>query len=362
MRFSRRSVLVTLAGLSFALAVGCNNQATVPGGETSPTSATPAASEEQVVNVYSARHYDTDEILYDRFTEETGIQVNIIEGEADELIERIKSEGVNSPADLLVTVDAGRLWRAEEEGLFQPIESDVLTSAIPENLRHPDNLWFGLTTRARVIAYNKETVDPSELSTYEDLADPKWRGRVCVRSSTNIYNQSLLGSMIETIGPEATEEWAKGLVANFAREPEGGDTDQIKAVAAGQCDVAIVNHYYWARLAKSDVPEEKEVADAVGIFFPNQNDRGTHINISGAGVLVNAPHRDNAIAFLEYLVSPEAQEIFASSNNEYPVLEGVAVDPIVAELGNFKVDAVNVSSYGRNNPEVLQIVDRVGWK
>lgn len=321
-----------------------------------------SGEDESVVNLYSARHYDIDVGLYERFSEETGVRVNVLEGQPDELIERIKSEGDQSPADVFVAVDAGRLWRAQEAGIFQPVTSEVLTSAVPENLREPSGLWFGLTSRARLLVYNKEAVQPAELSTYEDLADPKWKGRVCVRSSGNVYNQSLVGSMVETIGPEATEAWAKGLVANFARVPEGGDIDQIKAVAAGQCDVAIVNHYYWARLAKSDDPSDQEAVEKTAIFFPNQGDRGTHVNISGMGLVAGAPHPENGIKFMEFLVSTEAQEVFAEGNNEYPVVAGVALDPIVAELGEFKVDAVNVTSYGRNNAQVNEIVDRAGWE
>lgn len=316
-----------------------------------------------MVNLYSARHYDIDETLYETFKKETGIQVNVLEGQPDELIERIKNEGEQSPADVFVAVDAGRLWRAQEAGIFQPVTtSEVLNSKVPKNLREPNGEWFGLTTRARVLVYNKDKVKPSELSTYEALADPKWKGRICVRSSGNVYNQSLVGSMVETDGAEATEKWAKGLVANFARQPEGGDIDQIKAVAAGQCDVAIANHYYWARLAKSDDAEDKAAVEKTAVFFPNQGDRGTHINISGIGLVKGAPHRENAIAFMEFLVSPEAQKVFAEGNNEYPVVAGVKLDPIVSELGDFKVDTVNVASYGRNNPEVNEIVDRVGWK
>lgn len=345
-------------------ACGSNPNATNPGqsSEEPPTEAGTSDQAAAVVNVYSGRHYDTDESLYDRFTEETGIQVNIVEGEADELLERIQSEGDRSPADVLITVDAGRLWRAEEAGVFQPVQSEILETNVPENLRQAEGLWFGLTQRARVLVYNPEKVKPEDLSTYEALVEPQWKGRVCTRSSGNIYSQSLLGSMVETQGVEATEAWAKGLVANLAREPEGGDTSQIEAVAAGQCDVAIVNHYYWARLAKSSKPEEKDVAAKTAIFFPNQNDRGTHVNISGAGVLVHAPHRDEAVKFLEFLVSPEAQEAFAQGNNEYPVLAGVPLDPIIAELGDQRFDQVNVSAYGRHNPEVIRIVDRAGWR
>lgn len=315
-----------------------------------------------VVNLYSARHYDTDEDLYESFREATGIRVNVVEAEADQLIERIKSEGANSPADALVTVDAGRLWRAEQEDLFEPVSSSVLTAAIPEYLRHPDGLWFGLTKRARVIMYNKEQVNPSELSTYEALTDSKWKGRILTRSSTNIYNQSLVGSILAAHGPEKTEEWVRGLVANFARQPEGNDTAQIKAVAAGLGDLAISNTYYLARLAKSEDAEERDIASKIGVFFPNQQDRGTHVNVSGAGVLKSAPNKEAAIQFLEYLVSADAQRIFAEGNNEYPVVKDVAVDSVVKSFGEFKEDTLNASVFGKNNPEALQICDRAGWK
>jgi iron(III) transport system substrate-binding protein len=360
MKITRRSLVTSVTGLTLLVSIGCSNQA--PLGEAGERETGTNAANAGEVNVYSARHYDTDEALYDNFTKETGIQVNVIEGKEDELLERIKSEGTNSPADVFITVDAGRLWRAEEEDTLQPITSPVLEKAIPENLRHPDGLWFGLTERARIIVYNKKEVKPSELSTYEALAEPQWKGRVCVRSSSNVYNQSLLGSMVESKGVEATENWARGLVTNFAREPEGGDIDQIKAVAAGQCDVAIANHYYVARLAKSADPQEQATANQVGVFFPNQNSRGTHINISGVGVVADAPNKENAIKFLEYLVSPEAQKIFAEGNNEYPVVAGVETAPILNSYGDFKSDSVNVSAYGRNSPEAVKIADRVGWK
>ncbi|HIK45935.1 MAG TPA: Fe(3+) ABC transporter substrate-binding protein [Leptolyngbyaceae cyanobacterium M65_K2018_010] len=314
------------------------------------------------VNLYSSRHYDTDEQLYEGFREATGIRVNVVEAEADQLIERIKSEGVNSPADILMTVDAGRLWRAQEEGLFQPVSSAALTAAIPDYLRQADGLWFGLTKRARVIMYNQDAVQPSELSTYEALADPKWRGRILIRSSTNIYNQSLVGSMIAAEGATNTEAWAKELVANFARQPQGNDTDQIKAAAAGLGDIAIANTYYLARLIKSDKPEDQAVAEVMKVFFPNQDDRGTHVNISGAGVVKTAPNAAAAIQFLEYLVTPEAQRIFAESNNEYPVVEGVATDSVVASFGTFKSDTINAEIFAQNNAEALRITDRAGWK
>lgn len=314
------------------------------------------------LNLYSSRHYDTDDQIYEGFRQATGIRVNVVEAEADQLIERIKSEGQNSPADIFITVDAGRLWRAEQEGLFQPVNSKALNTAIPASLRHPDGLWFGLTKRARVIMYNKTVVNPRDLSTYEDLADPKWRGRILVRSSTNVYNQSLVGSLIAAHGAPQTETWARGLVANFARPPEGGDIDQIKAAAAGLGDIAIANTYYLARLIKSDKPEDRQVAETMGVFFPNQGDRGTHVNISGAGVVKTAPHRETAIQFLEYLASPAVQEIFARSNHEYPVVEGVALDSVVEGFGQFKADPLNAAVFGRNNPEALRITDRAGWK
>jgi iron(III) transport system substrate-binding protein len=319
-------------------------------------------AQQPVVNLYSARHYDTDNQLYESFTSKTGVKVNLVEADADQLIERIKSESTNSPADVFITVDAGRLWRAKEEGILQPISSQVLQAAVPENLRDPDNQWFGLSKRARVIVYNKDKVNPSELSTYEALVDPKWKGRILVRSSNNVYNLSLVGALLEEHGEQKTEEWVRGFVANFARPPEGNDTAQIKAVAAGVGDIALVNTYYVVRLMKSDDPADKAVAEKVGVFFPNQRDRGTHVNISGGGVLKTAPNKEAAVKFLEHMVSREAQEIFAKSNNEYPVVKGTAVDSAVEGLGQFKEDELNADVFGRNNAEALRIMDRAGWK
>jgi iron(III) transport system substrate-binding protein len=316
-----------------------------------------------VVNLYSARHYDTDNALYEGFTKKTGIKVNLVEAKAEELIERIKSEGANSPADLIITVDAGNLWRAKDAGILQPVPSPILTSAIPANLRDPNNQWFGLSKRARVIMYNKDKVKPSDLSTYEALTDPKWKGRILVRSSGNVYNQSLVGSMIPVLGAQKTEEWARGLVANFARPPEGNDTAQIKAVAAGRGDIAIANTYYIARLLKSSKADEKAIAQKVGVFFPNQGNRGTHINICGGGVVKTAKNKDAAIKFLEYLVSKEAQEMFANRNNEYPVISGVNIDSVVASFTQqAKFDNANADVFGKNNPEALKIMNRAGWK
>jgi iron(III) transport system substrate-binding protein len=314
-----------------------------------------------VVNLYSARHYDADNAMYQAFTDATGVRVNLIEAEADPLIERIKSEGANSPADVLVTVDAGRLWRAEQAGLFQPANSDILNQAIPENLRHPQGLWFGFSKRARVIMYDKTKVSPSELSTYEDLANPKWRGKILVRSSTNIYNQSLTGSILAAAGAPKTEEWARGVVANFARPAQGNDTGQIQSCAAGVGTLAISNTYYLLRMLASDKPEERAVAEKIGIFFPNQRDRGTHVNISGGGLVKTSPNKANAIKFLEFLASPKAQEVFAKSNHEYPVVAGTPVDPTLASYGTFKEDALNAAVFGRNGEEALKIMDRAGW-
>ncbi len=323
------------------------------------------AQEQRELNLYSSRHYQSDERLYADFEERTGIRINRIEADADALIERIKSEGANSPADVLITVDAGRLWRAEQEDLLQPVESEVLAQKIPENLRDPEDRWFGFSTRARVIVYNKDAVDPAamELDEYEDLADPRFDGMVCIRSSTNVYNLSLLGSLIAHHGEEEAEAWAQGVADNFARPPQGGDTDQIKAVASGECAVGVANHYYYVRLLESDDPAEREVAEKVGVIFPNQDGRGTHLNISGAGVVRGAPHPEAAKTFLEHLASDEAQRYFAEGNNEYPVVEGVAPDdPALAKVGDFKADPINVAAYGDNQPLAQRIFDRVGWK
>ncbi len=349
-KITRRAFLASGAAMA-AVAAGCMNR---------PRSSNVQSN--QVLNLYSARHYDTDTAIYESFTQKTGIQVNLVEAEADKLIERIQSEGTNSPADVLLTVDAGRLWRAQEAGLLQPVSSNVLQNAIPANLSEPTGYWYGFSKRARVIVYNKDKVKPSELARYEDLADVKWKGRLIARSSTHVYNQSLVGSMLAAGDAQKTEAWAKGLVNNFARQPEGNDTAQIKAVASGVADLTFVNMYYVVRLMKSEKPEEKAIAAKIGVIFPNQNDRGTHVNISGGGVVKTAKNPEAALKFLEYLISPEAQEIFAKSNNEYPVLANVAIDPVLASWGSFKEDQLNAAIYGKNNAEALKIMDRAGWK
>ena len=330
-------------------------------------SALPAVATAQTggqINLYSSRHYDTDARLFSDFTAQTGIRVNVIEGTEDQLLARIESEGRNSPADVLLTVDAGRLWRAEQAGLFQPVHSDVLNARVPAHLRHPEGFWFGLAKRARVIVYAKNRVDPSELSTYEALAWPKWRGRILVRSSSHVYNQSLVGSLIEANGLDAAQEWARAIVANMARRPQGGDTDQLNAVAAGVGDLAISNHYYLARLMNSSVAAERDVASKLGLFFPNQAEweRGTHVNVSGAGVIASAPNRDGAVAFIEHLAGDSAQAIFARGSNEFPIVDGTELDPALASWGPFKEDKLNASVFGYNGRGALFLMDRAGWR
>ena len=318
------------------------------------------ADDDNVVNVYSARHYDTDLALYQRFEEQTGIRINLIEGGSDGLIERIVNEAEFSPADVLITVDAGRLWRAQEAGVFQGIDSAVLNERIPTHLRDPEGHWFGLSKRARVIVYNKAAGRPAGLSRYEDLADPGLSGKICMRSSGNIYNLSLLGSLIEHNGEGSAADWAGGVVANFRRQPQGNDTAQLRAVAAGECEVSVANTYYIGRLLGSDDPQDRAVAEGLGVLFPNQEDRGAHVNISGAGVTRHAPHRDNAVKFLEYLTGDDAQRLFAEGNNEYPVV-GPASGPI-ASLGEFKEDAVNAAVLGANQASAVKAYDRAGWR
>lgn len=323
--------------------------------------ATPAFADGEV-NVYSARKEQLIKPLFDKFTEQTGIKVNLVTGKDDALLERLKLEGENTPADLLMTADAGRLYRAVEMELTQPVESEVLNKDIPANLRDVNNHWFGLTSRARPIFYVKDKVKPEELSTYEDLADPKWKGRICIRSSDNIYNQSMLGSMIAVSGADKAQAWADGLVKNFARPPEGGDRDQIKAAAAGQCDIAISNTYYYGQMLTSEEAADKAAAEKVAIFWPNQQDRGTHINISGAAVTKVAKNKDNAVKLMEFLVSDDSQKWYAEANQEYPVKAGVAPSEMLKGWGEFKADSLNLSELGKNNAAAVKIMDKAGWK
>jgi iron(III) transport system substrate-binding protein len=314
------------------------------------------------LNLYSSRHYDTDVALYNNFTEATGIKINLIEAGADELIERIKSEGEASLADLLITVDAGRLWRAEQAGIFQPIDSTVLNERLPTHMRHPDGLWVGLSKRARVIVYNADAGLPEPLSDYSDLANPAHKGKVCIRSSSNIYNISLMAGVVSRMGEAMAEEWAAGVVANFARTPQSNDTGQIRAVASGECQIAIANTYYLARLAASDEPADQAVASAVNIVFPGQEGNGTHVNISGAGLVSTSPNPENAVKFLEYLSSDAAQLLFANGNNEYPAVPGIAASSVVVGLGGFKEDMLNASELGINQAAAIMVFDRAGWK
>lgn len=315
-----------------------------------------------VLNLYSSRHYSTDQTLYDAFTKRTGIRINRIEAEADPLIERLRAEGANSPADVFISVDAGRLERARVAGLLQPIASATLDRAVPAHLRDPAKHWFGFSKRARVIMYARARAKAGDVQSYEELADPKLKGKLVTRSSTNIYSQSLTGSVLAAHGEEKTEAWCRGLVTNFARSPRGGDTDQIRAVAAGEADFAIANTYYLVNLMRSKNEADRAVAEKVGVVFPNQRDRGTHVNISGGGVTTHAKNREAAIAFLEHLVSDDAQTYFADGNSEYPVVPTAKTVAMLAELGNFKEDQLNAQTFAANNAKALQIMDRAGWK
>lgn len=323
--------------------------------------ALPALAQEKVLNLYSARHYQTDEALYSNFTRLTGITINRIEGKEDELIERIRNEGANSPADIFITVDAARLAQADALGLFAPVKSKVLEERIPGNLRSAD--WFAFSTRARVIIYNKAAVNPADVQNYEDLANSKLKGKVCVRSGAHPYNLSLGSALIHHLGEQKTEEWAKGLVSNFARAPKGGDTDQIRAVAAGECGVALSNSYYVARLMRSTKDADKKAVEHFGIVLPNQKSWGTHINVSGGGMLKTAPHKDAAVKFLEYLASDEAQVYFADGNNEWPVVKTAATkNPALDALGPFKADTLNVGTLSTNTALAQKVFDRAGWR
>jgi iron(III) transport system substrate-binding protein len=322
-----------------------------------------AHAQDKVLNLYSSRHYQTDDALYANFTKQAGIKINRIEAGEDPLIERLRNEAAASPADVLVTVDAGRLWRAEQLGLFQPLKSATLESRLPDHLRAPNDQWFGFSARARVIVYNKSMVNAADVQNYEDLANPKLKGKVCTRSGSHVYNLSLMSALIEHWGEKKAEDWARGVAANFARAPKGGDTDQIMGVASGECGVAISNSYYFVRLMKSEKPEDKKAIQAVALVWPNQKSFGTHMNVSGAGVLKHAPNRAAAVQYLEYLASDSAQSYFANGNNEWPVAKGARPDnAALASLGTPKFDTINIASLGRNQALAQKIFDRVGYK
>jgi iron(III) transport system substrate-binding protein len=315
------------------------------------------------VNVYSGRKENLIKPLLDRFTAETGIKTNLVTAKADKLLTRLKNEGRNTPADVFITVDAGRLFRAKQEGVLASVNSATLNAAVPAHLRDPEGQWVGLSQRARVIFYAKDRVKPEELSSYEDLANDKWAKRICIRGSDNIYNQSMVAALLASNGAKATQDWADKLVRNMARPPKGGDRDQIKAAAAGQCDIAIANTYYYGAMltAKKDDAQVK-AAKAMGVFWPNQDGRGAHVNVSGAGVTKYAKNPENALKLLEYLVSPAAQKWYAEVNYEYPVIASAETSELVESWGSFKPDTVNLDVLGQNNAEAVRIMDRAGWK
>ncbi len=329
-----------------------------------------ARADTAVLNIYSARHYPTDEALYSDFTKATGIKLNRVDSDDAGIVARLKAEGSASPADIILLVDAARLWRGEVEGLFLPIQSKVLEAAVPAQLRAKPadgggTAWFGLSTRARVVVYDKLKVNKQDVDTYEELADPKNKGKLCIRSGSHPYNLSLFGAMTEHLGPVATENWLKGMVDNMARAPKGGDTDQIKAVASGECGVAVTNTYYLARLMRSSNPADKAVAERVGVVFPNQQSWGTHVNVAGGAVARYSKNQANAVKFLEYLVSAEAQNHFANGNNEWPVVKGLKLDnPALKAMtgGDFKSELIPISAVGMNQIKVQQMLDRVGFK
>ena len=330
-----------------------------------------AQAQEQVVNLYSARHYSTDEALYNNFTKATGIKINRVDADDAGIIARLKAEGAASPADVILLVDAARLWRGEQDGLFLPIKSKLLEDAIPANLRAAPAAdggipWFGFSTRARVVVYDKVRVKREDVDTYEELGDPKNKGKLCIRSGAHPYNLSLFGAVTEHLGPEKSEAWLKGMVDNMARAPKGGDTDQIKAVAAGECQIGVTNSYYLARMMRSNNPEDRAVVEKVGVVFPNQNSWGTHVNIAGAAVARHAKNQANAVKFLEYLASPSAQNYFANGNNEWPVAKGVVTEnPALKSMtggGQFKAETIPISAVGANQVKVQQMLDRVGFK
>ncbi|MDP3404265.1 MAG: extracellular solute-binding protein [Brevundimonas sp.] len=314
------------------------------------------------VNLYTARHYDTDQAVYARFTEQTGIRVNLIEGNADQLIARMTSEGDASPADLFVTADAGALWRAQNAGLLQPTTSETLNAAIPANLRDPEGRWFGLNRRARIVAYDPAKVQPADVDTYEEIASPRFRGRLCVRSADSVYNLSLVGALIEAWGPEKTAEWTRGVVANMARPPEGGDRDQIRAVNAGVCDIALTNSYYYIRMANSEDAADRAVTTKVKLAFPSLDGQGAHVNVSGAGVAAHAPNRANAVRLLEYLASPEAQTQISAGNNEYPANPAVPAPAPTDAWADFTAHPMPVALYGPRQAEAQSLMSAAGWR
>lgn len=358
MNILQNSKVLALVALTAILSTGCaaNSQKAVE------NSSKVEETKSKIVNLYTDRHYDSDDLLYNAFTQETGIKVNIVKGKSDELIERLKTEGADTEADLFITADVGRLHRAKASSLLQPVESQLLKTNIPQNLRDSENYWFGLTKRARVIVYAKDRVKPSDLSTYEDLANPKWKGKILVRGADSIYNQTLVASFIETMGEENAKKLAAGIVANMARAPKGADRDQAKAVAAGEGDIAIMNTYYYGLMMNSTNEEEKSAVQKLAVFFPDQNGNGTHINVSGAGVTKNAKNKENAVKLLEFLAGEKAQKSFAEANYEFPVLKGIELNELLKSWGTFKEQNINLSRLGELNEKAVKILNEVGWK
>lgn len=347
---------------SALLTVGLAGCGTDSGSEPEKTTDKAAEPESKIVNVYTARHYEADEQVFKNFTEKTGIEVNVVKAEAEELIERLKREGESTEADLFITVDGGVLANAKNNDVLQPVESDIVNEQVPENLRDKENYWVGMSTRARVIVYSKDRVKPEELSTYEDLTSDKWQGKVLARSSTNLYNQSLLASFIELNGEEAAQEWADGIVKNFARQPDGGDRDQAKAIAAGTGDVAIMNTYYVGLMLNSEDAEEKKVAENIGVFYPNQETNGTHVNISGLALTKHSPNKENAVELIEYMTSVEAQEYLSANNYEFPVNPEATQPEVLSSWGEFKMQELNFDTLGEHNAKAIEIFNKSGWK
>lgn len=344
--------LAVAATFTLALTTACSDGAKDSG----------AAAGEQVVNLYTARQYDSDNALYERFTRETGIKINRIEGRPDELIARMKSEGANSPADLFITADAGALWRAQQAGLFQPVQSETLTARIPDNLREPGGNWYGFMRRARVVAYDAAKVQPEEIDDYAKLADPRFKGKICVRSSDSVYNLSLVGALIEAWGPARTDQWVKSIVANMARPPEGGDRDQIRAVGAGVCEVALTNSYYYVRMATGEDAADRAITQKVKLGFPSLDGKGAHINISGGGVAANAPNKANALKLLEFFASADSQAHISKNNNEYPASPDVPAPPPVDAYATFTANPMSVAAFAARQPEAQSMMSAAGWR
>ncbi|MBY0123675.1 Fe(3+) ABC transporter substrate-binding protein [Bacillus sp. S/N-304-OC-R1] len=360
MKFSKLLKPFLASALLTVGLAGCG--ASDNGSEGEKTAKEPKKAEDGVVNIYTARHYEADNEVYKRFTEETGIKVNVVKGEAEELIERLKREGESTQADLFITVDGGVLANAKNNDVLQPVHSDIIDKNVPANLRDKDDNWIGMSTRARVIVYSKDRVSPDELSTYEALTDAKWKGKVLARSSTSLYNQSLLASFIELNGEEKAEQWAQGIVNNFARQPDGGDRDQAKAIAAGTGDVAIMNTYYVGLLVNSEDPEEKKVGESIGVFFPSQETNGTHVNISGIGLTKHSKHPENATKLIEYMTGVEAQEYLSANNYEFPVNPNAKKPELLQSWGDFKMQELNFDTLGEHNHKAIEIFNKTGWK